>query len=275
MSQITTLDSIFGMPIQAIIDADYMAAKKTAEYIKEYGFNRQKNEDGSCEELGSLKETEFCYDTVGISGLPEKRVVRIPSLSLIPLPLLHVDNADFDFSVRILDTSEKHNEDRLNATLVPQKGNSRDNTSSPHLDANINVKLKVVQSDMPAGLSNLLALMGSNTVNVSAPVMEFKDKLIKIQDGKYCSTELYLKDSSGKPLIDALVKVSLDDDCGVVLACNRKHWKNGCSMLTDENGAIRFAVAFDSRKHLDPGTVIPLEFSYGEFVAETLNLYVE
>lgn len=275
MSQISTLENIFGTPIQAIINADYMAARKSSEYIKEFGFNQIKKDDDSYEDLGALKETSFCYDTMGNGGKLERRVMKIPSLSLLPLPLLHVDNADFDFSVRIIDSSDDVGDGKLNAALVPQRSVEKGNSSAPHLDANIHVKMKVVQSDMPAGLSNLLALMGSNTINQISNKIEMKDSLIKVQNGKYFHSELILKNSKGEGIPNALVNVSFKEEDGILLACNRKRWNNGCSMLTDENGSIRFVVAYDSKETQKTGTVIPLAFAHGNYTKETLNLYVE
>lgn len=275
MSQFTTLDSIFGTPIQAIIDADFMAARKSVDYIQEFGFNVPNPDEKSVTKFGSLKETVFTYNTIGNDGKMEQRLVRIPSLSLIPLPLLHVEQADFDFSVRIVNSSDKSEEGKLNATLVPQQGDNKNNPNAPHLDANINVKMKVVQSDIPAGLSNLLALMGTNTTNVALNNLQLKDPSITIKNGKYYSTSLMLRDAKGKPIKNVPVTASYDESSGVMLICNRKKWKNGQEMLTNDNGEIHYIIAYEKKSSSNDKKTIPIEFSHENCIDITQNIYAE
>lgn len=274
MSQIATLESIFATPIQAIIDADYMAARRASEYIKEFGFNQHNAVEGN-NVLGSLKETTFSYRAQGTDGKPEQRLVKIPSLSLIPLPLLHVEYADFDFSVRIV-SSEENKDGQLSATLVPQRSGQNTNSSAPHLDANINVKMKVVQSDVPAGISNLLALMGSNTSNTPLDKMEIKDSLLKFRNGENISTSLRLTDSNGNPIKNALVSVSYDESNGISLLQDHKQWRDGCSMLTDDNGEIHYLVTYYNNGDAEkPGSVYEIKFSYDDMTSAIQKIYVE
>ena len=266
MSQIASLEGIFATPIQAIIDADFMAARKATEYIKEFGFTS----GGSKGKLGSLKETSFVYDTIGSDGKPQQRLVKIPTLSLIPLPLLHVDYADFDFSVRIVDSTN----DKLNATLVPQQSGNPSNPSSPHLDANINVKMKVVQSDIPAGISNLLALMGSNTTDVLLDKIELEDPLLKFSDKKSVSTFLRLTDGNGTPIKNALIDVSYDEDNGIFLKHNHKLWEDGSSMFTDDNGEIHYHIAYDGEAK-KTGAVYEIKFSHDKVTSVIQKIYME
>ena len=275
MSQITTLDSIFGTPIQAIIDADYMAAVKSAEYIRTFGFNAPTSDKNQNSGFGSLKETVFTYNTMGNDGKMEQRLVRIPSLSLIPLPLLHVEQADFDFSVRIVNSSDGNEDGKLSATLASQQGDSSSNKSSPHLDANIHVKMKVVQSDIPAGLSNLLALMGTNTTNVALNKLVLKDPRIKVENGKYYSTSLTLYDSKGNPIKNAPVTASYDSSSGIMLVCNRKKWNNEASMLTDDNGEIQYIVAYTSKEESKHDDALTISFSHENCINVTQDLDME
>ena len=275
MSQITTLKNIFSLPIQAIIDADFMAARKSLEYIREFGFEPGPGKNGEEACFGKLKETSFSYTTTGESGETERRVVKIPTLSLVPLPLLHVDCADFDFSVKVIDSNQQQDKNTLNATLAPVSRDSQNNKNTPHLDANINVKMKVVQSDIPAGLSNLLALMGSNTQNYAIGKFSHQDHLIKLKKDKYAETELTLLDFNGQPVKNALVKVEFEENCGVLIACNRKRWCSGNAMLTNDEGKIRYIVAYSGNENDKPGTVRTLKFSTEDEVTVIQKLYVE
>lgn len=275
MPQITTLESIFGTPIQAIIDADYMAAVKAGEYIREFGFNTPATDKEKEAGFGSLKETVFTYNTIGNDGKMEQRLVRIPSLSLIPLPLLHVEQADFDFSVRIVNSSDNNEKGKLSATLVPQQSDNSKNSNAPHLDANIHVKMKVVQSDIPAGLSNLLALMGTNTTNVELNKIQLKDPSIKITNGKYYSTSLMLCDSRGNPIKNVPVTASFENSSGIVLVCNQKKWNSESSMRTDENGEIHYIVACRPKDDSKSSKALTISFSHENCINVTQNLYME
>ena len=66
MSQTSTLENIFFTPINAIISADFMAAKRTADFINEYGFTNEKDQiDNDTTDVGNLKKTSFRYNQVG------------------------------------------------------------------------------------------------------------------------------------------------------------------------------------------------------------------
>ncbi|MBO7551632.1 MAG: DUF2589 domain-containing protein [Fibrobacter sp.] len=275
MSQIQKLEKIFAIPINAIINADFNAAETSSKYIKKFGFtsNTSKNIDGS--DLGTLKETSFIYDSIGNDGKLEKRLIRIPSLSLIPLPLLHVDHADFDFSVRVVDSDEIIEEGKVNALLTPQQSNKQKNPNAPQLDANINVKMKVVQSDIPAGISNLLALMGSNTLNKALGKIKLENPLLKFSSktDNY-STFLQLMDSSGVPIKNAPIKASYDDASGIILNCNKKRWENGHSMLTNDNGKIYYQIKYNSEDE-NTGTIHNIEFIHEKYITVIQKYYME
>lgn len=287
MSQITTLENLFGAPIQAIIKADYMAAMKTAEYIQQFGFDSSGFvSDGSVNNLGKLKETSFHYNQIAPGGGLEHREMKLPTLSLIPLPLLHVDRADFDFSVRVVDAADTHTMDSfesageprqydISATLVPQSNGSPSNANAPNLDANINVKVSVVQSDMPAGLSNLLALMGNNTQNIMLNTLQSEFPVIKLSGFMPRMSKLILKNSNGEPVSNVFVRSSYDKSFGIILGCHGKRWGSGEVMLTNENGEIAFAVARKNVENVKSGIRAPITFSTDDGISCVVDLYFE
>ncbi len=242
MSQIKKLESIFAIPIKAVINADFNAAETASKYIKKFGFTSHDNNDIDGSNLGTLKETSFIYDAIGNDGKTERRLIKIPSLSLIPLPLLHVDHADFDFSVRIVDSDEIIEDDSVNAILTSQQNNKPTNPNAPNLDANINVKMKVVQSDIPAGISNLLALMGTNTLNKAIDIITLQHSQVFFSSQDELNTYLRLTDPNKKPIKNALVSAWYEERTGISLFHNHHHWKNGHSVRTDENGKIPYLI---------------------------------
>lgn len=288
MSQTAKLENIFFAPIDAIITADYMAAKKTANFISEYGFEKgaKEEDDPNDDDIGKLKKTSFRYNQVGANGEIETKVMTLPTLSMIPLPLLHVDGADFDFAVRIIDTvddpkvkvadvTDDMEYKKIVATLAPQKGkNSASNPNSPHLDANINVKVKVIQADMPAGLSNLLAMMGSNAQN--APVAQIfpADKTVKVEIGRGKDSSLILKDSgNGKPISNELVSVYYDESTGLSLSSDKKHWGSGYSMVTNEQGGIPWVASIKNKGNVKHGSSQKVTFMHSNGSTVSVDIY--
>ncbi len=109
--------------------------------------------------------------------------MSVPLITLLPLPLLHVEEADFDFDIKIIDAltekseesfsfdegtakdSDKQERMKMRASLAPRSG-KHEGELQQSLAANMKVKVKMQQSDMPAGLSNILHL-AANNINVS------------------------------------------------------------------------------------------------------------
>lgn len=110
--------------------------------------------------------------------------MNVPLLTLVPLPLLQIHEADFDFDIKILDalyekadekflmdkkSAPQQNSDRgefkMRASLAPQQPESgRSGNHRQGLAANMKVKVRMQRADMPAGLSNILHLTANNVI---------------------------------------------------------------------------------------------------------------
>ncbi|WP_028974821.1 DUF2589 domain-containing protein [Spirochaeta cellobiosiphila] len=179
---VVPLQDLFSAPIAAVIEADFMAARQFVEYIKQFGFIPKSDHES---EFGDLDYISFDYEQPSSNGSTEKRTMKIPTLSAIPLPLLKVDKADFSFGVKILMSQETAQKKKIqmkeNPTskdtipnsksfnwqamlaAAPQKSKSENSSNkSTSLNANIDVKISVTQADIPAGISKMLSLLGSN-----------------------------------------------------------------------------------------------------------------
>lgn len=190
-SRVLELGSLFAMPLVSVIEADVLAAKEFTRFLYDFGFVDDPTKQDANSHLGSLRTVTFSYKRPGANGSLEDAVVEIPLLSLVPLPLLQVTDAEFSFNVRVLETETA----ALGAPppLLPQSAEaaqpaeSAPTASSPkvramlaqapaadatsetnkrqsQLDANMAVKLSMRQADVPAGISALLNLM-SQSIN--------------------------------------------------------------------------------------------------------------
>lgn len=176
--QVMELKQLIAGPLIATIEADALSGQKYLSYILSVAFESYNPTTG---ETGNLRLLNFSYDEQD-GAIVRKKSVSIPLLTLIPLPLLQIHEADFDFDIKILDalyekrdekfsTEEGHivtkgntgNGFRMRASLAPQKSEGKHTgTLQQSLMANMKVKVKMHQADMPAGLSNILHLTANN-----------------------------------------------------------------------------------------------------------------
>lgn len=176
-SQVMELKDLISGPLVATIDADSISARRYLNYLLELAFESYDRETG---EVGKLRTLDFTYATHDVGGARMQRV-SIPLLTLVPLPLLQVKEADFDFDIQIVDAVSSDRD----ATFSLKNGTSGDgdnpegvklrvsmaaanaegsvkSTTQQSLTANMKVKVRMEQADMPGGLSNLLHLTTNN-----------------------------------------------------------------------------------------------------------------
>lgn len=177
-SQVMELQQLIAGPLIATIEADALSAQRYLDYLMRVAFESYNPKTG---ETGKLRMLTFNYTEQDVNG-PQRKTVSIPLLTLVPLPLLHVEEADFDFDIKILDALSENVEEtfsveegkgviskpettgfKMRASLAPRQGESkRGGELQQSLSANMKVKVKMRPSDMPAGLSNLLHLTANN-----------------------------------------------------------------------------------------------------------------
>lgn len=176
-SQVMELKDLISGPLVATIDADSISARRYLNHLLELAFESYDRKTG---EAGKLRTLDFTYGSRDVGGARMQRV-SIPLLTLVPLPLLQVKEADFDFDIRIVDAISSDKD----ATFSLKNGTSGDDdspegvklrvlmaaanaegsvkgTTRQSLTANMKVKVRMEQADMPGGLSNLLHLTTNN-----------------------------------------------------------------------------------------------------------------
>ena len=158
--QIMELKDLISGPLVATIDADSMSTRRYLSYLYELAFDSYNPETG---EVGNLRMLEF------------------PLMTLVPLPLLQVKEADFDFDIQIIDavSADKQSTFSLKGKNdgedpIPEGVKLRVSMAASNIEgnmekkvrqglaANMKVKVKMQQADMPGGLSNLLNLTTNN-----------------------------------------------------------------------------------------------------------------
>lgn len=178
-SQIMELKDLISGPLVATVDADSISARRYLNYLFELAFESYDKETG---EVGKLRTFDFTYKTQDVNGTHTQRI-SIPLLTLVPLPLLQVKEADFDFDIQIIDAvsadtnatfslkngtqppaeTDASEGVKLRVSMASGKVDGTTKSSVQQgLTANMKVKVKMQQADMPGGLSNLLHLTTNN-----------------------------------------------------------------------------------------------------------------
>ncbi len=176
-SQVLELKQLIAAPLIATIEADSLTSQKYLDYLLRITFESYNPVTG---ETGKIRMLTFTYTSRDVNG-KKQQSVSIPLFTLVPLPLLQIQEADFDFDIKILDAlsvsedekfslkEDKENNGilsggsfKMRASLAPkQTEGSRTKNVDQSLSANMKVKVRMRQTDVPAGLSNLLHLAAS------------------------------------------------------------------------------------------------------------------
>lgn len=186
-SPVMDLKSLIAGPLIATIDADTISTQRYLQYLFEIAFESYDKETGK---VGALRLLTFSYLSHDING-SRLQSVSIPLLTLVPLPLLQVKEADFDFDIKIIDAVSEEREETfsfkhkdvvqqegdvqgstmLRVALSPSQGDGSSKSSLQQgLQSNMKVHVKMQQADIPGGLANLLHLTANNIL------VEDKDK---------------------------------------------------------------------------------------------------
>lgn len=183
-SQVLELQQLIAAPLISTIEADAMSARKYLDFLMKFAFE---SFDPATGHTGPLRLVIFSYMEQDAYGTTHQREVRIPLLTLIPLPLLHIEEADFDFDIKIIDAITEKTEEtfsfengtmedtgtkspgmKMRASLAARSG-KLEGELQQSLAANMKVRVRMRPSDMPSGLSNILHLAANNMSVIDAP----------------------------------------------------------------------------------------------------------
>ena len=180
---------LIAQPLLATMQAEIESAKNFVAFFKEYGLE-ESNEGETGGKKTGFKMLTFSYTQQNpTTGKLDEYVVQVPLLSLIPLPLLQIDSAEFDFDIRLFTQVEYQNNPRgergwtregeekeegegkeeigkfqgFQARLSPTGGRAEEGKSAQTLDANMKVKIKMKQADLPIGMIKMMTVFEQST----------------------------------------------------------------------------------------------------------------
>lgn len=174
MSTTSAIDfgTLVGAQLSALIEAEAEAAEKSAEYIENVGFDRQK--DGTLR----LRMVTFEMPRRDVDGKIRRHTIQVPVLTLVPIPLLTIEEAEMDFDLHVEDIVQEETK-----SDAPQPGTSptirqsligKSNTSvlTPRARlvtrlarttkqdtttaADLSMRVRIAQSPFPLGIERLI-----------------------------------------------------------------------------------------------------------------------
>jgi len=159
---------LLGILVSDLVVAEAQAAKASADFLKEAGFIGGKE---ASDDWGRLRFVTFSFTAQDPDG-EKVRYVRVPLLSLLPIPLQQIDQAEYEFFAKVnevknIDPSPKESYKLGSAAyglaqpfldLVCEVAPySQESTSDKKgIVPKVRVKLTMRQADLPAGLSSSL-----------------------------------------------------------------------------------------------------------------------
>jgi hypothetical protein len=155
---------LIGAPIVALVEAEALAARATAEFIESVGFIKP-NTGGSLE-LGQLRTVRFTYYKQDVNGMEVLEAVDVPLLSLVPIPLVQIKDASLQFRLALHDVSPRAASEAsvVDTSRLVFRGAFA--PSVPHhcrtrCAPDLKVKLHIVQADVPVGVAKLFEIFDS------------------------------------------------------------------------------------------------------------------
>lgn len=182
-------EDVIGGPLTACINAQADAAAATVQFIQSVGFKTKG--EGEDMVLETVNVT-FSYTRKNTRGIDEEISVKIPLLTIVPIPYLAITNVQIDFKAKVsgieksgyvYETSNSNTQStetnqkaglgifykkttKMNTSLSSKKDSKSTRDSSFSVESTIDVSVTAAQESMPAGMLKILEIL-SNAVEVS------------------------------------------------------------------------------------------------------------
>ena len=175
---------LIGAPLTAAIQSQALAAKTTIDYIKEVGFKPPATNDDLADDfskdpdMGEVRSVTFKYFKKNENDEEKNFELTVPILTITPIPYIRIDEMTIDFHAKLTDSvvSNRSTNTEVKSDLSgsyggfwsPVKVNFRvsathktstSRTASQKREYKIDIHVRAVQDEMPAGLSKILDIL--------------------------------------------------------------------------------------------------------------------
>ncbi|MCZ7681558.1 MAG: DUF2589 domain-containing protein [Sandaracinaceae bacterium] len=182
---------LIGAPMKAAVEAQALAAQSTIDFIHKVGF-KHASPEGNADplfadpaadaDLGELRNVTFSYtkkdEGEGESASEVEYSLTVPLLAIVPIPYLRIDEMTIDFKAKLSDAISRNTNSsfQVDATVgasysafwSPVKMDVRvsstyktnsSTASSQKREYSMDIHVRAVQDEMPAGLSKMLDML--------------------------------------------------------------------------------------------------------------------
>jgi hypothetical protein len=173
-SELNNIDfaKMIGGPLQAAVDAQVASSLATVQFIKEVGFAPA---NGGKPELVMVEFSHKRKDVDADGKDVEKDVsLRVPLLAMLPIPSLRIEHVIIDFNVKLNSVESTTASSELGGGVEGKGGwgpvsfkvtASYQRKTATNVEVKkeyaLNVNVKAVQDEIPAGLEKCLNIIGS------------------------------------------------------------------------------------------------------------------
>ncbi len=175
VSELNNIDfrKMIGGPLQAAVDAQVASSLATVDFINKVGFTV---DDQGKKELVMVDFTHKRNDGKKADGTDDIKdvAIRVPLLAMLPIPSLRIEHVIIDFNVKLnsVESSSTSTALGVNAELKGGWGPvslkvsaSFQRKTATNVEVkkeySLNVNVKAVQDEIPAGLEKILGLLAA------------------------------------------------------------------------------------------------------------------
>ncbi|MFN3996670.1 DUF2589 domain-containing protein [Algoriphagus sp.] len=165
------ISDLLGAPMAAIVQAEAIAARATADFIKEVGFT--KSTDSVDSDFGAIKNISFSYNRLNTDGTSQMASITVPLLTIVPIPTLRVAQAVIELDLALTQPEENtpgggdsksiknfgvEKPLRLKA-LIARKPSVSAPATGNSITGNMNVKITMEQAEPTIGMVQLINIL--------------------------------------------------------------------------------------------------------------------
>jgi hypothetical protein len=174
VSELNNIDfqKMIAGPLQACVDAQVASSLATVNFINAVGFTT----DASGKKelvMVDFSHSKTDFDAEGNEDKKETKI-KVPLLAMLPIPSLRIDHVTIDFNVKLnsVQSSQVSNDFKLGVeakagwgpvNLKVSASYQRKSTTGMEIKKEyaLNVNVKAVQDEMPAGLEKILNMLAA------------------------------------------------------------------------------------------------------------------
>ncbi|TDQ17515.1 uncharacterized protein DUF2589 [Algoriphagus boseongensis] len=155
----------------AVIQAEAIAARATADFIKEVGFTKET--DAADPDFGSIKNISFTYNRVNADGTSQMASITVPLLTIVPIPTLRVAEAEIELDIALTQPDQNSSGGGQSSStkafaldkplrlkgLFAKKPSGTSPATGNSITGNMNVKIKLAQAEPTIGMVQLISIL--------------------------------------------------------------------------------------------------------------------